>query len=172
MRLELFWYGMRDYFQPKERGLKAEEEETLASTYSELFPRLREEIEGSGKFRKLQPHNYVSKPDWRERLRNNLLNTEIDIVLQSPSHLFIGEAKHESTFGANSDDVLTHQLIRQYVMARILLKLCGDSRKVVPFVVGDHDADIDRRRQVEFTVDQGWMREENILEWSDIEALW
>ena len=70
----------------------------------------------------MQPRNYdVSTKDRMANLGNNLVNTEIDIVLQSPNHLFIGEAKHEMTFGANGRLVLVHQLIRQYVMAKILM---------------------------------------------------
>ena len=41
----------------------------------------------------LNPKNYrVASGDEKE-LFNNLRNTEIDIVLETPGHLFIGEAK-------------------------------------------------------------------------------
>ena len=181
VRLELFWYGMRDYLHQQERQLDTEEAR-LADLYSELFSSLRGEIkafEGSGeseelRFRELQKGNYdVSTEDGPSKLASNLRNTEIDIVLESPTHLFMGEAKHLSTFGASGRDVLTHQLIRQYVMAKILLKLPGNKEKaVVPFVVGDSRAYLEKTLQVQFMRDQGWMREENVLEWSQIEALW
>ena len=58
-------------------------------------------------------------------------------------------------------------------MAKILLKLPGNKEKeVVPFVVGDSRAYLEKTLQVQFMCDQGWMGEANILEWSDIEALW
>ena len=47
---------------------------------------------------------------------NSLLGTEVDVVLETPKHLFIGEVKHESTFEADGKLVLVHQLMRQYVM--------------------------------------------------------
>ena len=181
VRLELFWYGMRDYFHQQKRQLDAQEAR-LTELYSELFPGLRGKIEafkGSGeseelRFRELQKGNYdVSTEDGPSKLASNLRNTEIDIVLESPTHLFIGEAKHLSTFGASGRDVLTHQLIRQYVMAKILLKLPGNKEKeVVPFVVGDSRAYLKKMLQVQFMLKHEGMREENVLEWSQIEALW
>ena len=75
-------------------------------------------------FAKLQCFNYDPSPEGaKKKLFDNILNTEIDIVLETPTHLFIGEAKHEMGFGADANLVLVHQLIRQYVVATILLKL-------------------------------------------------
>ena len=187
VRLELFWCGMRDYFE--QIGKKSEtEKDTLAEHYSKEFVELRKDIQeftkkftGRGKLRELKPHNYCLSPQHDEgaipehdptsKLVSNLLHTEVDIVLESPRHLFIGEAKHESSFGTNSEYVLVHQFIREYVMASILLKLLEQSRTVVPFVVGNDRKDLLNQGQVRFMIDKEWMREENVLEWSDIEAL-
>ena len=57
-------------------------------------------------------------------------------------------------------------------MACILVELSGQSRRVVPFVVGDSRAYLEKTLQVQFMLEQGWMRETNILEWSKIEELW
>ena len=90
--------------------------------------------------------------------------------------LFIGEAKLESALGSDSDHVLVHQLIRQYVMARILFdvlvnRAVYDSREVVPFVVVE-DADYTRRTsQIRFMVDQKWLRPENVLSWHGVAGL-
>lgn len=180
VRLELFWVGMRDYFDF--RGIRGKERATergqIARAYRRLFPRLRKEVgefEGYGesaklKFQALTDANYSAAQE--AKLASNLLSTELDIILESPRHLFIGEAKHHSTFGANGRDVLTHQLIRQYVMAKILVEHYGPKRAVIPFVVGDDRAYLEKTLQVQFMVEQKWMREENVLEWSDIEALW
>ena len=62
---------------------------------------------------------------------------------------------------------LVHQLIRQYVMARILVDLVGYEKKVVPFAVGGSR----RQEQVGFMLHKGWMEESNLLSWSDVEAL-
>ena len=176
VRLELFWYGMRDYLSDADLGVTAEED-GLAYHYRSLFDKsvdLRAKadkfaVEPKG-FLKLKPKNYDSSQT--KSLRNNLRNTEVDIVVESPTHLFIGEAKHESTFGASGGDVLTHQLVRQYVMARILIEMQGAFRRVVPFVVGNHATALLKNSQVRFMIKQNWMQEENVLEWSDIEALW
>ncbi len=174
VRLELFWVGMRDYFDRKQKKLAAEEE-SLATAYSEEFRDLRGQVESfqrSGRLRPLRDENYLSSPENKTKLARNLFHTEIDIVLESPKHLFIGEAKHESDFDGNSAYILTHQLIRQYVMASILAKISNRAITVVPFVVGDSRNELKKQHQVEFTLREGWMREENVLEWSDIEALW
>lgn len=174
--LELFWYGLRDYLSAKGLSVTAQQV-GLAYHYRNLFDRsvdLRaraDEFTAEPKgFRKLKPKNYDSSQV--RSLRNNLRNTEVDIVLESPTHLFIGEAKHESRFGASGGDVLTHQLIRQYVMARILIEMQGTFRRVVPFVVGNEAEALLKNSQVRFMIKQGWLREANILQWSDIEALW
>ena len=80
---------------------------------------------------------------------NNLLNTEIDIVLESPNHLFIGEAKSEMGFSPRSNRVLVHQLVRQYVTARILLAYVNLNCKksVIPFIVWDKDDEESREVQ-------------------------
>lgn len=172
VNLELFWRGMRDYFDSEAKKLEADGEE-LAGRYAELFPNLRADIEAFESFAALKAHNYaVETPGQRSSLASNLFHTEIDIVLESPSHLFIGEAKHLSPLGASSDNVLTHQLIRQYVMARILVELRGTEHTVVPFVVSDGGTDVEDSSQVQFMLKRGWLREANILQWSDIEALW
>ncbi len=163
-RLELYWKGMRDHvYETKEdRNPKK-----LAHCYDSQFQSLRDRIEDYGKFRELKSGNYISKGN-EESLCNNLINTEIDIVIETPDHLFIGEAKHESNFGANSELVLVHQLVRQYVMAKILVGLRKCEKEVIPFIVGGSK----NNHQIQFMICQGWMVEDNILCWEEIKALW
>ncbi len=168
VRLELFWRGIRDYMHSL-RGTKPSDVD-FAERYDRLFRDLRSRVERFGGFRTLTRENYTSAN--RSRLASNLRNTEIDIVLESPTHLFIGEAKHEMSFHSSSRDVLTHQLIRQYVTARMLLDLLGAEKEIVPFVVGDSTANLGNQRQVQFMIEHYGLRRENVLEWSDIEALW
>ena len=73
---------------------------------------------------------------------NNLLNTEIDVSVKSPERLYIGEAKYKSGFHADGNLVLVHQIVRQYVMARLLVHVAGYKLKVVPFVITE-----DRKRR-------------------------
>lgn len=175
VQLELFWRGIRDYLKGQPDLVK-EQERRLAAIYHSRFGEVRQQVKKfveAGKFKKLTGDNYrASNNAQKRRLRNNLRHTEIDIVLESPKHLFIGEAKHESDFGGNSNYILTHQLIRQYVMARILIELSGAKREIVPFVVGDDSSVLNNSHQVQFMIEQKWMRRENVLTWSDIEALW
>ena len=171
VQLELFWKGMRDYIHGA--GGKRSTEEELAKLYDALFPDLQSKIrdfrsDDGLTFEPLKPQNYqVSRP---AGLRNNLKNTEIDIVLQTKERLYIGEAKDESGFHAGGSLILVHQLIRQYVVARILVNLTGDGKEVVPFIVRNEPKGREPA-QVQFMVEQGWLKRENILTWGDIEKL-
>ena len=98
------------------------------------------------------------------KLGTNLVGTEIDVVLESPEHLFVGEAKEEMNLDGNGDLVLVHQLIRQYVMAKILVRLSGAKKKVIPFLVRE-ELDGREQVQVDFMVAKGWLKRENVLGW-------
>ena len=74
-------------------------------------------------------------------------------------------------FHANSKLILVHQLIRQYVMIRILVDLKHVNKKVIPFIVVDKKENIKMKHQVQFMLKQGWMDENNVLEWNDIRDL-
>ena len=164
--LELFWFGMRDYVH---ECPEAGDPDGLAERYGRLFPDLRKQAEGFGQFNKLSERHYAVAD--KAKLASNLLHTEIDIVLESQRHLFIGEAKDESNFGADGRNVLVHQLVRQYVMAAILLDLKGSKKQIVPFVVGEDKDQLRRIKQVEFMVAQEWMSRDNVLGWDDVRGL-
>ena len=163
---------------------KADLEDNFHELYQQHFNKLRDHLtnfsayEPPHKFEDLQPHNYDGTRKYptkrnTDKLVENLSNTEIDIVLETSTHLFIGEAKHESQLGTNSNLVLVHQLIRQYVMAKVILDLQGKCRKVTPFLVGDSKK-LDSHRntvQVKFMVAQEWLRLENVLSWDRIRQL-
>ena len=168
---------MRDYFCPddvKERKgyykrAKGHNKKGFAKIYKDRFPNLPN-----------LSANYAVSTNDEERmctLFSNLFNTEIDIVLQSPHHLFVGEAKHESDLKGRGNYVLVHQLIREYVMATILVDLTeGDKdkkRKVVPFIVGESGklGSLKNTVQVKFMVKQGWLKEQHILSWDCIKDL-
>ena len=183
VRLELFWRGIRDYM--KQKHLKINDlEDNFHELYQQHFNKLRDHLtnfsadEPPHNFEDLQPHNYDGTRKYptkrnTDKLAENLSNTEIDIVLETSTHLFIGEAKHESQLGTNSNFVLVHQLIRQYVMAKVILDLQGKCRKVTPFLVGDSKK-LDSHRntvQVKFMVAQEWLRLENVLSWDRIRQL-
>ena len=182
--LELYWKGMRDYLHSvkpqRGRALNDEIIRDLAVKYQRIFPYLRDKVEkyrteNEGKkenFKALNDKNYrVECGESECVLGRNLYHTEIDIVLETPDRLYIGEAKFKSDFGSDSEHVLTHQLIRQYVMARILLSCLGEEKEVVPFVVGEEKSKMKNRAQVDFMVQQGWLCSCNVLEWSDIRGI-
>ena len=169
VKMELYWKGMRDYIHQLNKKNEPAPQ-NLRERYIDLFPDLRECI---GKFeglRQPEPFNYDGSPENKKRLYNNLKNTEIDIILQTPRHLFIGEAKDQSGFGADGSLILVHQLIRQYVMASILVDCLGSEKKVVPFIVGNPER-IKRSAQVEFMIRQRWLDETNILSWDCIKRI-
>ena len=171
VRIELFWCGVRDGKQI----LKKDLEEAVA-IYNRRFSNLRQQIcdfKQQPSFRALKGHNYVVSRETRADFLNNLRNTEIDIVLETPERLFIGEAKHESGFSVDGKLILVHQLIRQFVTATILLDLLEEKREVVPFVVADADRleSVKNTAQVKFMVHQGWLKDENVLPWDKIDAI-
>ena len=171
VRIELFWKGIRDYLH--QTKLKKDDcISDFVERYERLFPTLHNMIRDFGTFQELNCCNYdVSTRKRKENLVNNLVNTEIDIVLESPSHFFIGEAKHEMSFHASGKLVLVHQLIRQYVTARILADMCEPKKKVVPFVVG-HDIDkLKKKTQVKFMLQHYCLEEKNLLTWDEVEEL-
>lgn len=174
IKFELFWRGVRDW-EKRCRHPAAEYERA----YRSLFDNLRCEIKGFKKFKVLRCWNYQLCDDIQdgqatpstEVLRRNLIFTEIDIVLETPSHLFIGEAKDESRLGANSKYILAHQLIRQYVMAKILVEMMQKSHIVVPFIVGNKIGNLKNTNQVGFMIKQGWLKESNVLSWDCIKSV-
>ena len=170
VKLELFWKGMRDHLHDRKKNKKSAKQ-ALVDRYNRLFPNLRGDIEKFGELQIPNSQNYdASTEDRRVKLVENLANTEIDVVLETPSHLFVGEAKHEMRFGANGSYILVHQLIRQCVMANILIDFLPNQikKEVIPFVVGDDVEYLNRTAQVHFMIDQGWMKKENILCWDEI----
>ena len=162
---------MRDYLHKtgqQKQGLFQD----FAGRYRRLFPCLREEIDDFGQFNTLNDWNYVeSGHGGVTKLGNNLVNSEIDIVLETPQYLCIGEAKAEMSFNADGKRVLVHQLVRQYVMARILVDYLESEKEVVHFVVGEDVQSLMRRRQVRFMLKQGWIKRKNILTWNEIATL-
>ena len=190
VEIELFWYGMRDYINQLDKEERPDDRD-LANLYQSLFPDLRKDIEAFGINTKdssmLGCANYdVQENDRVKNLYSNLIHTEIDIVLKTPGHLFIGEAKGETTFRPEKKYVLMHQLIRQYVMATILICCLNSNKKVVPFVVGDDRDNLTEThtnqkhiQQVNFMIQQhnsgrnpgDWLKAENVLSWDYIEEL-
>ncbi len=180
--LELFWKGARDW---RAGGNKEEREEQLVESCRklEIFRKLRQRIECYGHFRDLCDDNYeLLSEEHTARLVNNLVNTEIDIVLESPGRLYIGEAKFKSGFHADGKLVLVHQLVRQYVMATVLVDVLGCDRQVVPFVVtegtgedpehkGDAGNPPGQQHQIQFMIDQDWMSASNCLTWDDLATM-
>ena len=164
--LELFWFGMRDYVHEYP---EAGDTDGLSERYDRLFPGLREQAARFGQFNRLAGRHYAVAD--KEKLASNILHTEIDIVLESQRHLFVGEAKHEADFGADGRNVLVHQLVRQYVTAAILLDLKGSRKRIVPFVVGEDRDRLRRIGQVEFMIAQEWMSRGNVLGWDDVRGL-
>ena len=188
--ISLFWFGMRDYLKHR-GGRKDSDDKNFAERYRRMFIEelnLRKEIsEFIEKRRKCGKPTFPGLKDWNylvdvpvtvsgkeksgsEVLGNNLFHTEIDIVLTSPNCLFIGEAKYESKLRGEAPYVLVHQLIRQYVMASILLDCLKSNQKVIPFVVRD-TLEGREQAQVDFMVKQGWLKRKNELTWEDIQRL-
>ena len=168
VNMELFWKGMRDYSYRESLSRKDLQQATV-DLYNRNFSNLRQDVMAFSEFQELKDDHYLCTSATASRLTNNLLGTEVDVVLETPEQLFIGEVKHESTFGADGKLVLVHQLIRQYVTATILLQLAGEHKEVIPFVVGDSTDYLKKTSQVRFMINQGWLKDTNVLCWEDVE---
>lgn len=176
--IELFWKGMRDFFHQIDEPTRNNPEMfgRLADIYESLFPDLRERVERfdpSGNQMR-RPENWSYNPQNSiDLLASNLVNSEIDVVIETPRFLFVGEAKDEAGLGSDGQYVLVHQLIRQYVMAWTLVVLKCRNQKVVPFVVGDACklSSLKNTAQVEFMNQQGWLPERNVLSWDEIQEI-
>ena len=176
VKLELFWKGVRDWRAAKTtKKDKRECNARLVESCRHQFKILRRDICRSKLFRELDVPNYaISSEAHRAQLITNLTNTEIDIVVESPDRLYIGEAKFLSSFDADGGLVLVHQLVRQYVMATVLLDVLGCSREVIPFVVTNETYVVGSNRcprQLTFMVRQGWMTESRFLTWDELPLL-
>ena len=71
-------------------------------------------------------------------------------------------------FSADKSLLLVHQLIRQYVTASLLVDRLECEIEVVPFLIVCDREKSKQYEQVKFMCNQGWLREENILEWKDV----
>lgn len=177
VQIELFWKGMRDHLhQLREgKGRNTDYFPALVSLYKDHFHDLYDKIKtfssGDLSFNEPQGRNYnTSHKNFEIALGNNLVSTEIDIVLNAKGQLFIGEAKDEARLDGSGDLVLVHQLIRQYVMATILTGHRKCNREVVPFVVRK-ESDGREPLQVQFMKKKGWLPERNVLSWEEIAKL-
>ena len=182
--LELFWKGGRDYCWDTTKVTPSPDD--LRTAYDSCFPDLRDKIEefqkenASKTFRPLLRRNYNVSGENAKNLETNFRNTEIDVVLETSKHLFVGEAKDETGLHANREYVLAHQLIRQFVIAQILAHLvaeCGEeqAKSIVPFVIGpDEDkkmASLKNTAQIRFMMEKGYLEESNILSWDELASI-
>ena len=176
VKIELFWKGVRDYL--KREDLKTREKASeFRQAYSNRFGTLRDEISKFDGFNELQDHNYDASMIYETRISDKLSDilrdTEIDIVLETPERIFVGEARHESGLGTNGNSILVHQLIKEYVTVSILVDLTHSYKQVVPFVIADREklASIKRTDQVNFMCKKGWLNKKNILSWDCIKKI-
>lgn len=180
IEIQLFWYGFRDYIAMcEDNGNTPPTREQVAKAYDNLFESLQKDVKEFQsekypyRFPGLKPDNYDASKENEQKLFDNLRHSEVDIVIQSGDLILLGEAKDESPFGADSRHVLVHQLIRQRVMTKILIDVCGVDKEIRHFVVGDCKKvdSIKNTLQVKFMIDQGWLDPKNVLSWNDIRTL-
>lgn len=174
-KIELFWNGIRDHLAAlKVVRNTPERREEFAQIYRSLFPNLRAQLI-EDEFNLSSTVNYnPSEESSKTILYHHIHGSETDVVLEAPGYLFVGEAKYGGTFHDYGNKVLVHQMIRQYVIASIILKVLKmDTVAIVPFFVGSDDdvEQLKNKGQINFMVKQGWIYRQNILSWGDIERL-
>ena len=171
--LELFWKGFRDYRHEKMKEDKFNDENFMnkvVEVYNKKFSNLQEEIKKAGTRLNINnENNYIVPEDQTQKksLYANLINTEIDIVISTSNYLLIGEAKLEESFGADSDHILTHQLVREYVMATIITEFTGNPKtKIIPFVISKKS--VENCGQVKVMKKIGRLVDGNLMKWDQI----
>lgn len=181
VRLELYWKPIRDWLSHKGVDDKDWECKIRAAAIrqleclgvrSNLASFICERQCNDQRIKSLKATAYcVEKKDPTD----NLKGTEIDIVLETDGYLCIGEAKQESSFSNDTNLALTHQLIRQYVTAKVLVDIAKSNHKVIPFVVVTKKEKLKsggfRPFQLDFMIDQEWMSKSNIFSWCDINQI-
>ena len=178
VKLELFWKGVRDWLNAKKpegakEGWDKNHRKAFRRAFGKHFGQLRGLVRDHQRLT-LPKDSYSSLASYENKLYSNLRNTEIDIVLETPSRIYIGEAKDEMGFGYDGDLVLVHQLIRQYVAANILLDITQCSRELVPFIVMtakvNSGGQAQRKpAQLEFMEKHYGLK--HILSWDDIDKI-
>ncbi|WP_413701091.1 hypothetical protein ACLKMH_04955 [Psychromonas sp. KJ10-10] len=173
---ELFWTGFRDFCnEAKHKRTDKAFIDEVVSIYNENFEKLDEEIEKYNKSGKTKlrinegkyKENYQINETSKGVFINNLFSTEIDLVIKAGKYILIGEFKDTQSFNAKSDYVLVHQLVRQYVMSRVLMDLIGKNDYIIiPFVVTERN--VNNNSQIQLMQDLKWLIPENILSWSDV----
>ena len=174
LKIELFWKGFRDYRHEYEKNHdKKAFGKRLAEQYERNFECLRNKIVCFGEFQELEDENYaIKKDEYNKTFVNNILNTEIDIVIQSKCCLYLGEAKKECAFSADSRNVLVHQLVRQRVLGTLLLNTLNSNLKLKQFVVMNNEPKEGRRpKQLQFAINQKWIKKTNILTWDGLASI-
>lgn len=143
-RLELFWYGYRDYIFGNNITRNTVKTYAIYERFLRLFPNLQENVlsfmnEKKKYLRVEESVNYsLDRENDPLRLFHNIRNTEIDIVIETRKKLYIGEVKDSQKFGADGNLFLPHQLLRQYVTARILVDELGKDLDIVPFIISNN----------------------------------
>ncbi len=128
VRFELFWKGFRDYAITNKDC-----RENFIKEYKKIIPSIRKAVQCT----RLHMRDIFYTDSDRDKLFNELRNTEIDIAVFSRQRIYLGEAKRKEKLGFNGRNILAHQFIRQRIMIEILKALTGDQREVVSFIICD-----------------------------------
>ncbi|MDC9820955.1 hypothetical protein ABRQ07_14320 [Pectobacterium polonicum] len=175
-KLELFWYGYRDYIYGKDINRYSAEYNIIYARFLRLFPDLQERVlnfkgDSNRYLRVEKTVNYsLEREDAPLRLFQNIRHTEIDIVIETRNKLYIGEVKDSQTFGAHGGLFLPHQLLRQYIMARILIDELGKDLDVVPFIISNNSSETKKNGQVKLMESLSYLNiDNNVFTWCDID---
>ncbi|AFI88866.1 hypothetical protein [Pectobacterium parmentieri] len=173
-RLELFWYGYRDYIFGKNITLNTVKIDAIYERFLRLFPNLQENVlsfmDEERKYLRVEKSvNYsLERENAPLSLFHNIRNTEIDIVIETRRKLYIGEVKDSQKFGANGNLFLPHQLLRQYVTARILVDELGKDLDIVPFIISNNK-ETEKSGQIKLMNKLNYLNMKNVFTWSDID---
>ncbi|NLW91363.1 MAG: hypothetical protein GXY34_07155 [Syntrophomonadaceae bacterium] len=174
IKMELFWKGVRDYRY--QEGISLDFKERFTEAYIEHFGDLKSRLRDKTVKRVygLTDKNYDTTYINDSNFLTNIQNQEIDIVLETDHHFFIGEAKYEvNNFNYNSQCFLSHQLLRQYITTKILLHDKKINKEIIQFVVCDGSIveNMKNNYQVRFLKKYYDFDTERIVSWDAIAKL-
>ena len=187
-RGRMFAKPWRDYFHTLGIGYKRAAMQAMpaiAGLYEQLFAGLQQQIFAFEGFSLSVRKGYLQEqrnynPTNHEGLFRNLYNTEIDVLIEDDSSIYVGEAKGEMSFNANATHhMLVHQLVRQFVTASIWAAYEaavigeGNQKLIVPFIVSDREKlpKLRNNNQVQFLLHNGWLSPDKLIAFEDISQL-
>jgi hypothetical protein len=160
VKMELFWKGFRDYAIGDSQC-----RQKFYREYMRIIPGIRAAVKST----RLKMRGTFYTGDDRDKLFNELRNTEVDVALFTDNKIYLGEAKRKEKLGSNGRNILAHQFLRQRVMVEVWKALNNDKRDLVSFIICDRTKMKSIRRMEQVKALQFFDgRRPSVISWQDV----